>query len=209
LWMAGAGIATLCLLSWLRVRHVAVYLLVGAAIWLAVLKSGVHATLAGVVVALFIPTDAQAEERESPLHALEHALQPWVMYGIVPVFAFANAGVALTGLAWDAFPAGVALGIAVGLLVGKIVGIFGASWLAVKLGVSSLPQGIDWRSVFGMALLCGIGFTMSLFIGTLAFEHQGVAFSAAVRIGVLGGSVVSAVAGYLFLRRVWDASRAK
>lgn len=197
---AAAGIAVLFVLSALKVRNLGVYLLVGAAIWLAVLKSGVHATLAGVVVALFIPASALGNERDSPLHTLEHALQPWVIYAIVPVFAFANAGVALTGISWQTFPTDIALGIAIGLIAGKTIGVFGASWLAVRTGLASLPPATNWRLVFGMALLCGIGFTMSLFIGTLAFEHQGEAHSAAVRIGVLGGSLVAACAGYTLLK---------
>lgn len=204
---AMAGIAVLVSMSVLRVRNIGAYLFVGAAIWLAVLKSGVHATLAGVVVALFIPANTIRGEHESPLHRLEHALQPWVIYGIVPVFAFANAGVALTGIRWHTFPVDVAIGIAVGLVVGKTIGVFGASWLAVKSGLCRLPASIDWGIVFGMALLCGIGFTMSLFIGTLAFEHQGLAFSAAVRIGVLGGSLISAVLGFTLLK--WLLSRSR
>ncbi len=194
------GVGVLFILSRLRVRNLGIYLVVGAAIWLAVLKSGVHATLAGVVVALFIPSNLQGREHESPLLVLEHALQPWVIYAIVPVFAFANAGVALTGISWDAFPVDAAAGIAIGLLVGKPAGIFVAAWLAVKSGMASLPPATNWGLVLGLAVLCGIGFTMSLFIGTLAFEHQGQAFSAAVRLGVLAGSLVSGITGFMLLK---------
>lgn len=201
LMAAAAGIALLFALNALKIRNIGVYLVVGLFIWFAVLKSGVHATLAGVVVALFIPADTRGEH-ESPLITLEHALQPWVMYAIVPVFAFANAGVALTGLSGQGFPAGVSIGIALGLIFGKTIGVFGLSWIAVKLRLADLPDGINWPLVFGMALLCGIGFTMSLFIGTLAFENQSEAYGAAVRVGVLGGSLIAAIAGVIVLRRL-------
>jgi Na+:H+ antiporter, NhaA family len=205
---AAIGLAVLFALNALKVRNIGVYLLVGLCIWVAVLKSGVHATLAGVAVALFIPADARAGEHETPLATLEHALQPWVMYAIVPVFAFANAGVALIGTSWDGFPAGVSIAIAAGLVAGKTIGVFGFSWLAVTLRMAELPDGINWRIVLGMAMLCGIGFTMSLFIGTLAFENlgaadgttEGAAYGAAVRVGVLGGSIIAALAGIVLLR---------
>lgn len=204
LMAAVAGIALLFALNRLKVRNIGVYLVVGTCLWIAVLKSGVHATLAGVVVALFIPADTRATDRESPLATLEHALQPWVMYAIVPIFAFANAGVALLGTSWQGFPAGVSIGIALGLVFGKTAGVFGFSWLAVKLGIAALPEKIDWRNIFGMAMLCGIGFTMSLFIGTLAFDDldaaQSAAYGAAVRVGVLGGSLVAAIAGIAWLK---------
>jgi len=201
---AAGGIAVLFALNAGKVRNIGVYLVVGLFIWVAVLKSGVHATLAGVVVALFIPADARDGARESPLATLEHALQPWVMYAIVPTFAFANAGVALLGASGEGFPAGVSIAIALGLVAGKTIGVFGLSWLAVKLRIAELPEGVDWRFMLGMAMLCGIGFTMSLFIGTLAFENldaaQSLAYGAAVRMGVLGGSLVAAIAGVVLLK---------
>jgi Na+:H+ antiporter, NhaA family len=201
---AALGIAVLFALNALKVRNIGIYLVVGLCIWVAVLKSGVHATLAGVVVAFFIPADAHERDHESPLATLEHALQPWVMYAIVPIFAFANAGVTLLGTSWQGFPANVSIAIALGLVLGKTIGVFGFSWLAVKLRVAELPEGVNWRIVLGMAMLCGIGFTMSLFIGTLAFENlnaaQGAAYGAAVRVGVLGGSIIAALAGIVLLR---------
>jgi NhaA family Na+:H+ antiporter len=168
-----------------------------------VLKSGVHATLAGVVVALFIPL--RAGDGQRPLEEVEHGLAPWVSFGILPAFAFANAGVALHGLSFDVLAGGVTLGIAAGLFVGKQVGIMGVVWVAVRVGAARLPDGVGWAQVYGVALLAGIGFTMSLFIGTLAFADP--ANGAAVRIGVLLGSTVSAVFGFLVLNTVLASER--
>ncbi len=183
------------------------YLLIGLAMWVAVLKSGVHATLAGVLLALFVPLRAPGR----PLARLEHRLHAPVAFVILPVFAFANAGVPLgdDGLAALLHP--VPLGVMLGLLLGKPIGVFGACWLAAKAGFARLPQGIGWAHVFGVALLCGIGFTMSLFIGSLAFEESAGAGGAPLlfdeRLGILAGSLLSAILGWLALRRLL-ASRA-
>jgi NhaA family Na+:H+ antiporter len=196
--LAAAAIVALAALNLARVRALAPYVLVGIALWVFVLKSGVHATLAGVALAFAIPLRGAAGETESPLQRVEHTLHPWVTYGILPVFAFANAGVPLAGLTPAGLLEPVSLGIALGLIFGKQFGVMAASWLAVRLGLGSLPEGANWLQFYGVALLTGIGFTMSLFIGTLAFqspEHH-----VALRIGVLGGSLVCAVAGYLVLR---------
>lgn len=170
------------------------YLIGFALLWYAMLLSGVHATVAGVLAAVAVPvtrTPGAPDDIESPLHRLEHGLQPWVAFGIVPLFGFANAGVALggAGAAFAALP----LGIALGLFVGKQAGVFGAVWVAAKTGIAARPAGASWAQVYGVALLCGIGFTMSLFIGGLAFVAPEQAD--AVKIGVLMGSVASALAG--------------
>ena len=178
------------------------YLLVGAGVWWAVLQSGVHATLAGVAVALTVPIDptpGRPEAPDSPLHRLEHALAPWVAFGIVPVFAFANAGVSLAGLGPEAALAPVPLGIVAGLFVGKQLGVFGACWALIRADVVDMPACATWRQLYGMAMLCGVGFTMSLFIGVLAFG-EGSALTEAVKIGVLAGSALSAISGFLLLR---------
>ena len=180
------------------------YLLLSLALWIAVLKSGVHATLAGVAVAAFIPyrpIKGAPEGSPTLLEDLEHQVQPWVAYGILPLFAFANAGVPLGDLTLASLFQPVPLGIALGLFVGKQLGVFGASWLAVKAGLASLPDGVSWKQVYGAALLCGIGFTMSLFIGSLAFEQGGATGDTFdERLGILAGSLLSAVAGTIVLR---------
>ncbi len=175
------------------------YLFLGGGLWLAVLLSGVHATIAGVLTAALIPLRGASQETEPPLYRLEHALRPWVTYGIVPVFGFANAGVSLAGMGMDAILAPLPLGIAAGLFLGKQAGILGAIWLCVRLGIAPKPGGASWAQIYGVCLLCGIGFTMSLFIGGLAFADP--ILTAEVKIGVLSGSILSAVAGYLVLRR--------
>jgi len=197
--LAGAGIIGLVVLNVAGVQRLGGYILLGAFLWVCVLKSGVHATLAGVVTAFAIPLSARPGESEdtSPLHRLEHALHPWVAFGILPLFAFANAGVSLAGMSLSTLAEPVPLGIAAGLFVGKQLGVLLATWAAVRLGVGSLPEGATWKQFYGMALLTGIGFTMSLFIGTLAFETADQVV--AVRIGVIGGSLLSALAGYAVL----------
>jgi len=200
-----AGIGTLVVLNRLGVSRIAVYGVIGVVVWLCVLKSGVHATLAGFAVACTVPLRTKGDE-PSPLRHLEHALHPWVAYLILPLFAFANAGVSFAGIGIDAVFGPVSIGIAVGLFVGKQLGVFSVVWLAVKLKLARLPEGGTWLSVYGVALLTGIGFTMSLFIGSLAFERGAFDELAATRIGVLSGSLVSATAGYLLLRRVLSPS---
>lgn len=178
-------------------HRIAPFVLLGAILWLLVLKSGVHATLAGVLTAFFLPlTDRFGK---SPLHAVEHGLAPYVSFLIVPIFAFANAGVVLEGVALSDPVTPLPAGIAAGLVVGKQVGVFGAAWLTVKSGLAQLPHGISWTQVYGVACLAGIGFTMSLFIGSLGFTDP--ALMNEVRIGVLGGSLVSASLGYGVLLR--------
>jgi len=199
--IAAVGAAVLVAMNLSGVVRIAPYLVIGLIMWVCVLKSGVHATLAGVVVALTIPLRTPNADRGSPLHRMEHALHPWVAFGIMPLFAFANAGVALSGLSFADLIAPIPLGIALGLFVGKQVGVLSFAWLGTRLGLYRLPEGIGWNQIYGIALLSGIGFTMSLFIGTLAFSDADHA--AAVRLGVLSGSILSAVAGYLVLR--WSA----
>ena len=196
--IAALMIAAMMVLNRYGVRSITPYMLLGLVLWVAVLKSGVHATLAGVVVAFCIPITGATKDEEGPLHILEHALTPWVAFGIMPLFAFANAGVSLAGMAPAALLEPIASGIALGLLLGKPIGIMGACFLAVKLGFASLPTGIKWHHMLGVALLAGIGFTMSLFIGNLAFDTPDQA--ASVRIGVLSGSIIAALAGYTLLR---------
>ena len=188
-------------LNRLRVNVLWPYLILAALLWYATLLSGVHATIAGVMAAFAIPfrrTLAAPDAEDSPLHRLEHALLKPVGFFIVPIFGFANAGVSLAGTNLAALAAPLPLGIAAGLFLGKQVGIFASVWVAVKLGVAVRPANASWIQVYGVALLCGIGFTMSLFIGGLAFT--GPEQADAVKIGVLMGSIVSAIFGYLVLR---------
>lgn len=191
----------LFLINRLGVRSMAPYILLGIALWVAVLKSGVHATLAGVALAAFIPTGKDAKDKTGMTYRLEHGLHPWVAFLILPVFAFANAGVPIIGLSFEDLLQPIPLGIALGLFVGKQVGIFTAAWLAVKTGLAQLPTGTKWGQLYGIAALCGIGFTMSLFIGSLAFEEV-VATDVVIqdRLGILAGSFLSAIAGVIILR---------
>jgi NhaA family Na+:H+ antiporter len=195
--------ALLALLNRAGIARRAPYVLVGLALWFALLKSGVHATLAGVVLALFVPMRQPdvRNERSSPLHEFEQALHPWVAFGVLPVFAFANAGVPLAGVTWSQVLHPVSLGIVAGLVIGKQAGIVLLSWLAVRCGIASLPRDVSWGLIFGASLLCGIGFTMSLFIASLAFEQGGGAYLGLERIGILAGSTIAGVAGYVVLRR--------
>jgi Na+:H+ antiporter, NhaA family len=173
------------------VKRLALYLPLGAALWFFMYESGVHATLSGVVLALTIPTD---QSGHSPLHRLEHALQKWVAFAIVPLFGFANAGVSLAGVSLAALAHPVTLGVAAGLFLGKQIGVFAATRLAVISGITEAPREATWAQVYGVSILCGVGFTMSLFIGLLAFPGD-EATADAVKIGVLLGSLVSGLAG--------------
>ena len=204
--LAGVAVATLVATNVGRVTRIAPYLLIGLILWVCVLKSGVHATLAGVATALAIPMRDASKAGWSPLREVEHALHPWVAFGILPVFAFANAGVSLAGLTPADLLAPIPLGIALGLFVGKQVGVFVFAWFAVFLGLARLPAGVTWSQIYGAAILCGIGFTMSLFIGSLAFEQVPAGVEMNDRLGILVGSLVSAVAGYLFLKAVLPAA---
>ena len=196
--LVGAGIAVLWVLNRQGVTRLAPYLLTGVVIWICVLKSGVHATLAGVVVAFAIPLASRNEGEPTLLEQLEESLHPWIAFGVLPLFAFANAGVSLQGLSLAKLLEPVPLGIALGLFIGKPLGIFGVSWLAIKSGLAARPEGASWAQLLGVGMLGGIGFTMSLFIGTLAFNEA--AKAAQLRLGVLAGSLLSAAAGYLLLR---------
>jgi Na+:H+ antiporter, NhaA family len=200
---AGAGIALLFAMNRARVMNIGLYVLVGLVVWLFVLKSGVHATLAGVVTALAVPlvNPNKTGHGKSPLKTAEHALHPWVAFGVLPVFAFANAGVSLQGVNFATLLQTVPLGITAGLLMGKAVGVFGASWLMIRLTPASLPDQASWMQFFGVCVLCGVGFTMSLFIGGLAFAGQGAVFETQLKLGVLLGSILSGVLGTVILLR--------
>ena len=175
------------------------YLLIGLIMWVAMLKSGVHATLAGVVLAFFIPLKSKTELDYSPLKSLEHDLHAVVAFFVLPVFAFANAGIALKGVGMEQIFHSVPLGIALGLFFGKQIGVFGFCFLIVKTGLTKLPEGINWLSLYGTSALCGIGFTMSLFIGSLAFEDTGANLLFDEKLGVILGSLASGIFGYLIL----------
>lgn len=198
LGVALAGIAVLIAMNRFGVWSIWPYLIVGFIIWLGVLKSGVHATLAGVFTALCIPTTPDPKDHDNPLEHLEHALAPWVGFLIVPIFAFANAGVSLSGVSPADILTPIPLGIALGLFVGKMVGVYGASRLAIASGLGAMPVGATRLQLLGAAVLAGIGFTMSLFIGMLAFPDP--SFGDELRIGVLVGSTISAIVGYIILR---------
>jgi NhaA family Na+:H+ antiporter len=202
-WLSLAGLMLVALVGLNRtgIERLAPYLALGAVLWFFVLKSGVHATLAGVALAMMIPlrpSPGRPEDPASPLHILEHALHPWVAFLIVPVFGFANAGVSLLGMSWAALLAPVPLGIAAGLFVSKQIGVFLTTWIVVKLKWADCPEHASLAQVYGVSLLCGIGFTMSLFIGLLAFPTS-PELQDAVKIGVLAGSVLSAVVGAFVL----------
>lgn len=194
---AFAGFCAAMILNRMRVTHIAPYILLGVFMWICVLKSGVHATLAGILLAMTIPLRIEGREG-SPLLELKHALHPWVAYFIMPVFAFANAGVSFQGLSLDMLLDGVPLGIALGLFFGNQIGIFSFVTLAIFFGPFRLPQGVTLKNLYGLAVLAGIGFTMSLFIGTLAFDDP--LRGAQVRLAVFGASVLSAFLGYFILR---------
>jgi NhaA family Na+:H+ antiporter len=202
--MLGLGAATLCALAalnGLRVERLLPYLALGAVLWYVVLQSGIHATLAGVALACTIPlrrTPGRPEASECPLIRLEHGLQPWVAFAIVPIFGFANAGVSFAGLALPALLEPVPLGVALGLFVGKQIGVFVFAWAAIRMRLADLPANATWAQLYGVAILCGIGFTMSLFIGLLAFPSS-AELQDAVKIGVLAGSAASALAGAALL----------
>jgi NhaA family Na+:H+ antiporter len=191
----------LFVLNRMRVNALWPYLLIGVGVWYEVLLSGVHATLAGVAIAFCIPLRGEpgkVDDAHSPLHRLEHALAPIVAFVIVPIFGFANAGVALLHLTPADAVAPVPLGVAAGLFLGKQIGVFGAIWAMVKLGLADKPMGATWRQIYGVAVLCGIGFTMSLFIAALAFG-QGTAENEIAKLGIIGGSFVAALAGWAIL----------
>ncbi|WP_047302194.1 Na+/H+ antiporter NhaA [Pseudomonas fluorescens] len=196
LLLAAACIAALVAMNRMGVVKLGPYMIIGLILWVCVLKSGVHATLAGVTLAFCIPLRTRNAE-PSPSQALEHALHPWVAFGILPLFAFANAGLSLSGVTLESFTHHVPMGIAIGLLLGKTIGVFGLSWLAVKAGLTALPAGANWGQILGVAILCGIGFTMSLFVGSLAFEPGSSDYAGMDRMGILTGSLLAALIGYV------------
>jgi len=175
------------------------YLLIGLIVWVGLLKSGVHATLAGVLLAIFIPIKSKIEGNKSPLKTLEHDLHSIVAFFILPVFAFANAGISFATMPSDVLFHDVTVGVALGLVVGKQLGIFCLCALVIKLGLTEMPKGMNWGALYGLSALCGIGFTMSLFIGSLAFEETGFMEIVDERLGILLGSITSGLVGYFVL----------
>jgi NhaA family Na+:H+ antiporter len=200
--IAALCIAVLFALNRRGVGEMTPYIIIGIIMWVAVLKSGVHATLAGVVLAFFIPMRDRNDPERSLLKELEHDLHGAVAFFILPLFAFANSGISLSGVGVEQLFHPVPLGIAAGLFIGKQLGVFLFCWLGIKLGLARLPQGISWSVLYGASLITGIGFTMSLFIGSLSFEQSGVNRLFDERLGIIIGSLLSAISGYLLLRRV-------
>ena len=202
---SGISILTLVLLNRFRVSALCAYMVIGAILWASVLKSGVHATLAGVIIGFCIPLKGKKGER--PLHDFEHILAPWSSFVILPLFAFANAGVSFDGIDVSMISSPLLLAIACGLIIGKPVGVFGFSYISVKLGLAKLPDGINFKQIFAVAVLCGIGFTMSMFLASLAFDADaGESVNTLSRLGILLGSTVSATLGYLFLKQTTKLS---
>ncbi|MBC3362784.1 Na+/H+ antiporter NhaA [Pseudomonas sp. SWRI92] len=196
---SAAVIAVLLIMNKAGVIRLLPYLVLGAVLWVLVLKSGVHATLAGVALAFCIPLNKDADEAKSPSLRLERRLSPWVAFVVMPIFGFANAGVSLAGVSLSSLLDPVPLGVAAGLLLGKQIGVFTFALVAIKSGLAQMPTHSSWRQVYGVALLCGIGFTMSLFIGNLAFPGSQLLIDE-VKVGVLAGSTLAALAGILVLR---------
>ena len=200
LGLAAVALVGLFVLNRAGITRIAAYVVVGIALWVFVLKSGVHATLAGVALAMAIPAKGRDPESEPPLRHLIHALHPWVAFAILPTFAFVNAGIDFGELRWDTALGPVPLGIGLGLFLGKQVGVFVFSWATIRAGLAKLPAESSWLQLYGVAVLCGIGFTMSLFIGSLAFAEGGAGYARADRLAIVLGSLVSGVVGYLVLR---------
>lgn len=196
--VAAGAITVLALLNVLNVRRTGIYILAGVVLWTAVLKSGIHATLAGVIIGFFIPL--KAKHGHSPARSLEHILHPWVAFLILPLFAFANAGVSLQGVTLEGLTSLLPLGIIAGLFIGKPLGISLFCLLAVKLRLASLPEGTSFKEIIAVGVLCGIGFTMSIFIATLAFGHADPALITWAKLGILIGSLLAAITGYGLLR---------
>jgi NhaA family Na+:H+ antiporter len=206
--MQALGVSAVCLLilgylNWRHVSAVPAYVLIGIIMWVAVLKSGVHATLAGVALAMFIPMRSKEEPERSPLRELEHDLHLVVAFGVLPLFAFVNAGISFAGMSFADLLHPVSLGIAAGLFIGKQLGVFLLCMVAIRLGIAKLPDGASWGSLYGVAILSGVGFTMSLFIDTLAFQNlpADTVFDFDARLGILLGSLASGVLGYIVLDR--------
>ena len=201
-WLAGATACVVALFALNRagVHRLLPYLAVGVALWVTIYNSGLHATLAGVILAFAIPAASTEHQHRSPLKTTEHAIDRWVNFGILPIFGFANAGIAFAGLQRSDVIGTLPLGIVLGLFIGKQVGIFGSIWLLIRLGVAPKPTMLTWNHLYAMSVLCGIGFTMSLFIGGLAFGASPELMNA-TRIGVIGGSLLSATVGVVLMRR--------
>ncbi len=198
--LAGTAAAVLLILNRAGVTRIAAYVLVGIALWVFVLKSGVHATLAGVVLAMAIPGKSATPGETPLLRHLIHALHPWVAFGILPAFAFVNAGIDFGELRWERMLGSVPLGIVMGLFLGKQFGVFAFSWAAIRFGFARLPDGVTWMQLYGVAALCGVGFTMSLFIGSLAFAEGGSGYARPDRFAIILASMLSGITGYLILR---------
>ena len=204
--VAAVCIAVLALLNRMNIYILTPYMFVGLVMWVAVLKSGVHATLAGVLLAMFIPLSSEPGNNRSPLKELEHDLHAMVAFLILPVFAFANSGLNISAMGVEEMMHPVTIGIVLGLFVGKQLGVFTFAWLAVKMGLAKLPDQVNWSLIYGVSLLCGIGFTMSLFIGSLAFENSGNNLLFDERLGIILASILSAVCGYLWLKKALNQS---
>ncbi|MFC1556017.1 Na+/H+ antiporter NhaA [candidate division KSB1 bacterium] len=198
--VAGLCILGLYLINRLGLEERSIYLGIGVIMWVALLKSGVHATLAGVILAMFIPIQSRKNVDQSPLKDLEHDLHALVAFVILPIFAFSNAGISLAGIGPEQLLHGVPIGITLGLFIGKQLGIIGLCWLGIKLKFADMPQGVSWLSLYGISVLCGVGFTMSLFIGSLAFEETGINLLFDERLGIILGSLASGLLGYGILR---------
>jgi NhaA family Na+:H+ antiporter len=199
---AGGVVVVLTIMNRLGVMRLTPYLLVGLILWFLVLKSGVHATIAGVVLAITIPlrpAPGRPDDMGSPLHRLEHGLQKWVTFLVIPIFGFANAGVSFDGLSLAVLGDHLTLGVALGLLVGKLIGVFCTAWLVIRLGFADMPMGAGTLQLVGISLLCGIGFTMSLFIGLLAFADNPL-LQEEVKVGILTGSLAAGLLGFAVLR---------
>ena len=207
--LAAACLAVLTIMNRRGVVSVSSYVFVGTVMWIAVLKSGVHATLAGVALAAFIPMRDPDNESHSPLRELEHDLHQVVAFGVLPLFAFVNAGIDLSGVGISTLAHPVPLGIATGLFVGKQVGIFLLCFIAIKLGLARLPDGASWGSLYGVSILCGVGFTMSLFVGSLAFENSVINVDMVFdeRLGIILGSLLSGIMGYIVLHMTLPKAR--
>ncbi|MFT5115869.1 MAG: NhaA family Na+:H+ antiporter [Parasphingorhabdus sp.] len=206
--VVAACLPILAVLNRLNVVYKSPYFLVGSIMWVAMLKSGVHATLAGILLAIFIPIRSKADPNHSPLKSIEHDLHSIVAFFVLPVFAFCNAGISLKEIGLEQLSHSVPIGIALGLFIGKQIGVFGFCWLAIKLNLTKLPDRMNLTSLYGAAALCGVGFTMSLFIGSLAFEETGVNLLFDERLGIILGSLASGLVGYVVLRRCLDPEKA-
>ncbi|SES66576.1 Na+/H+ antiporter NhaA [Thorsellia anophelis] len=206
LTIAAVATAILTCLNLLGVRRLTPYMVIGLILWVAVLKSGVHATIAGVIIGFCIPLRQNKRDHlhvsESPSEKLEHTLHPWVTWLILPLFAFANSGIVLSGITLDKIFSALPLGIALGLILGKPLGIYFFSWFAVKKGIATLPDNVTFRHILGVSFICGIGFTMSIFISILAFGLENKELINYAKVGILAGSIISGLLGYLFLRLI-------